>query len=199
MKKILLIVLTIITASVAYAAQSNITRRIYRGPESGLPKNPGMGVMMMTTDTHRPFIGYSGGKIELEKITNKGKEFGYPPLDGTKKIPAIYLSVDEQAEYDNGTCTTAMTISAAKGIRQKVKLTNAQTCSLTFTQPITGTMLIRIKIVQSASGSFNGTISGGKWPGATVPTITATSGAVDFINCYLDGTNSYCSATQDLR
>jgi hypothetical protein len=103
------------------------------------------------------------------------------------------------AEYNNGTCTTAKTISAANGNNQRITLTNADACALTFTQPSTGTMTIRLKIVQSAAGSFNGTITGGKWPGGTVPTITATTGAVDSISCYLDGTSAYCVATQNFQ
>lgn len=97
------------------------------------------------------------------------------------------------------TCTTAATISAANGSKQKITLTNAQTCALTFTQPTTNSATIQIKVVQSAAGSFNGTISGGLWPGGIVPTITATTGAVDFIVCYLDGTSAYCQAGQNFQ
>lgn len=102
-------------------------------------------------------------------------------------------------EYSNGTCTTAATINPANGNRQKLTLTNADACVLTFTQPGSGTISVTLKIIQSSSGSFNGTISGGKWPGGTVPTITATSGAVDFVSCYLDGTNAYCIASQNFQ
>ena len=103
------------------------------------------------------------------------------------------------AEYDNGTCTTSKTISAANGNRQKVLLTNDQTCALSFTQPAVGTMNILLKITQSGTSSYNGAISGGKWPGGVVPTITATTGAVDIVSCYLDGTNAYCVPSQDFR
>jgi len=102
-------------------------------------------------------------------------------------------------EYSNGTCTTSATINAANGNRQKVTLTNANACALTFTQPSSGTISITLKIIQSSAGSFNGTITGGKWPGGVVPTITATSAAVDFISCYLDGTNTYCVASQNFQ
>jgi hypothetical protein len=95
-------------------------------------------------------------------------------------------------EYNNSTCTTAMNISAANGPRQKVTLTNGNACVLTFVQPNSGTITILLKIIQSASSTYNGTISGGKWPGGSPPTITATTGAVDIISCYLDGTNAYC-------
>ena len=96
-------------------------------------------------------------------------------------------------------CTTAATISAANGNHQKIILTNADACALTFTQPSLSTITITLKIIQSSAGSFNCTITGGKWPGGVVPTITATSAAVDFITCYLDGTNAYCVASQNFQ
>lgn len=116
--------------------------------------------------------------------------------DGNVTISAALLT---NAEFSNGTCATAKTINPANGNRQKVTLTNAQTCALTFTQPVGSTVSIQLKVIQSAAGSFNGLISGGLWPGGSVPTITATSGAVDVVTCYLDGTNAYCVATQDFR
>lgn len=102
-------------------------------------------------------------------------------------------------EFDNGTCITSKTIDPANGNRQKITLTNANTCALTFTNPVNATADVRLKIVQSTAGSFNGGISGGKWPAAVIPTITQTSAAIDIISCYLDGTNAYCVPSQDFR
>lgn len=103
------------------------------------------------------------------------------------------------SEFANSTCTTAATIAPANGNMQRITLTAADTCALTFTQPASGTFKLQLKIIQSSSGGFNGLISGGKWPGGSVPTITATSGAVDFISCYLDGTNAYCVPSQNFQ
>jgi hypothetical protein len=111
-------------------------------------------------------------------------------------VASIYAM---SAEYSNGTCTTSKTIAPANGNIQNVTLTNGDTCALTFTQPGSGTFFITLKIIQSAVSSYNGTISGCKWPGGTVPTITATTGAVDFVNVYLDGTHAYCEATQNFQ
>jgi hypothetical protein len=102
-------------------------------------------------------------------------------------------------EYDNGTCTTSKSISAVNGSRQKVTLTNGNTCAFTFVQPSSGTVTILLKIIQSTTSTYNGTISGGLWPGGSPPTITATTGAIDIISCYLDGTNAYCVPSQDFR
>jgi hypothetical protein len=113
--------------------------------------------------------------------------------------PLLPVSEPNAVEYDNGTHTTSATISAVNGASQKLTLTNGQTCALTFVQPDAGTMEIKLKVVQSTSGSFNGLISGGKWSGGSVPAITATTGAIDIVTCYLDGTNTYCSIKQDYR
>jgi hypothetical protein len=117
---------------------------------------------------------------------------------------AISASLLTNAEYDNGTCTTAKTIDPTKGNQQKITLTDAQTCVLTFTQPavanaVQPTMRLQLKVIQSSAGAFSGAVSGGKWPGGVVPTITRTSGAVDFVSCYLDGANAYCMVAQDFR
>jgi hypothetical protein len=103
-------------------------------------------------------------------------------------------------EYDNGICTTSKTIDPANGNRQKVTLTHAQTCVLTFTQPSSGTVGILLKVVQDTTSAYDGAISGTiRWPGAEVPIITKTAGAVDIISCYLDGTYVYCVPSQDFR
>jgi hypothetical protein len=100
------------------------------------------------------------------------------------------------AEFSNGTCTTAKTIDPVNGNKQTVTLTNGSTCALTFTQPASGTATVQLKITQSAVSTFNGGISGCKWPGGVVPTITQTTGAVDMLSVYLDGTNAYCQIAQ---
>lgn len=100
------------------------------------------------------------------------------------------------AEFSNGTCTTALTVDPVNGNRQKVTLTNADTCALTFTQPASGTATVQLKVTQSAVSTFNGGISGCKWPGGVVPTITQTTGAVDMVSAYLDGTTAYCQIAQ---
>jgi hypothetical protein len=121
---------------------------------------------------------------------------------GTAGNPGLIFAngaLATNAEYSNGTCTTAATINAANGNRQEVTLTNGDTCALTFTQPSSGTISITLKVIQSSTSTYNGTISGCKWPGGTVPTITATTGAIDFVSIYLDGTNAYCAALQNFQ
>ena len=111
----------------------------------------------------------------------------------------VTSTITNNAEFSNGTCTTSKTIAAANGNYQKVTLTAADTCALTFTQPGAGSQIVQLKIIQSSAGGFNGTISGGLWPGGTPPVITASSAAVDIVRCYLDGTNAYCTANQNFH
>ena len=117
----------------------------------------------------------------------------------TPSSVAASTAILTNVEYSLGTCTTAKTIDPANGTRQKVTLTNGQTCALTFTQPASGTASVTLKITQSAVSSYNGAISGCKWPGGVTPTITATSGAVDFVSVYLDGSTAYCVASQNFQ
>ncbi len=131
-----------------------------------------------------------------------GNSYWYNYTDFNPWPPVIVKSsLIINPEFDNGTCTTAKTIATLNGPSQKVTLTAATACVLTFTQPASGTAKILLKIIQSGT-TANGTIVGStapKWPSAIVPTITATSGAVDIISCYLDGTVTYCVPSQDFR
>jgi hypothetical protein len=60
-------------------------------------------------------------------------------------------------------------------------------------------MSITLKVIQSSTSTYNGGITGCKWPGGTVPTVTEMTGAVDFISAYLDGTNAYCTDSQNFE
>ena len=120
-------------------------------------------------------------------------------IGGTTPAAGSFTVVYTGTEYSNGTCTTSTTITPVNGNRQKVTLTNGDACALTFTQPASGTVSITLKIIQSAVSTYNGTITGCKWPGGVVPTITATTGAVDFVSVYLDGSTAYCAASQNFQ
>lgn len=136
-------------------------------------------------------------KVTLGNTITKGHGLANGDVKVSSGVMVSLPAGTTQAEYNNGVCTTAKTISAANGNRQRMSLTAAQTCALTFTQPASGTMSILLKITQATTPT--GAISGGLWPGGVVPTITALAGAVDFVNCYLDGTSAYCGAIQDFR
>ena len=128
-------------------------------------------------------------------FTDTGSTTPSGAIQATMGAPPI-----EMTEFSNGTCTTAKTITPNNGNRQNVTLTNGSTCALTFTQPGGGlTVNMTLKVIQSSVSTFNGGISGCKWPGGVTPTITQTSGAIDYIGVYLDGTNAYCTASQNFQ
>jgi hypothetical protein len=108
------------------------------------------------------------------------------------------------AEYSNGTCTTSQkTIDPANGQYQSLTLTAGDTCPITFAYPASGVTSVQLRIIQSTSGSYNGTISNGspapKWPGGSVPTITVGTGGLtyDIIICTLDAGNSLIKDRRD--
>lgn len=134
-------------------------------------------------------VVYAQSSVTSNPWLQNGKALSYTVTGGSVKIGTLLNGV----EYSNGTCTTAATISPANGNDQSITLTNGDACALTFTQPSSATTPIRLKIIQSSSSSYNGTISGCKWPGGTVMTPTATTGAVDWMSVEFDGTNAYCA------
>ncbi len=102
------------------------------------------------------------------------------------------------AEYSNGVCATAATVNPANGNRQNVTLTAGDTCALSFVQPAAGmTVSITLKVTQAATPTGAISTIAVRWQGGAAPTITTTVGAVDFVSCYLDGTNTWCAAGQN--
>ena len=166
---------------------------VAEGAETASPASAGTGGAGTGTNAS----GGAGGNITLTPGAG-GAKTGTGTA-GASGLVYVAGALASNAEYNNGTCTTAATIAASNGNRQKVTLTNGDTCALTFTQPASGTISVTLKVIQSTSSSYNGTISGCKWPGGTVPTITATTGAVDFVSIYMDGTNAYCAALQNFQ
>jgi len=94
---------------------------------------------------------------------------------------------------DNGNSGASKTIDWRVSTKQKI--TTTASCTLTFTAPPFPTSLI-LKIIHEASATaytytWPGTV---KWPSGTAPTLTNTSGAVDIIALFFDGTNYYSVA-----
>jgi Cu/Ag efflux protein CusF len=143
-------------------------------------------------------VAITGGTINGTAIGGTTPAAGtFTTVHGTLYGSAL---VNFNADSTNtGVCTTAATIKAINGNAQKVTLTHGDICALTFTQPVSGTILINLEVIQSSVSAFDGSISGCKWPGGTLPTITTTTGAVDIIKVFLDGTNAYCVADQNFK
>tara|TARA_R110002126_G_scaffold291070_1_gene450280 strand:+ start:557 stop:763 length:207 start_codon:yes stop_codon:yes gene_type:complete len=63
------------------------------------------------------------------------------------------------------------------------------------TSPVAGQSFI-LRLTNSATGMTTATFTGVKWPGGTVPTITATASAVDILSFVYIGTSWYGNAAQ---
>lgn len=185
----------------------NVTSFTLAAAASGLPKQlcfqqaASGGPYSVTAPSNVPYfqaIGQTASAWYCQTFAYDATEAIWLPWT----IPAGIGTLTQGSYYNtsmfsNGTCTTALTVNPANGNKQSVTLTNGNTCALTFTQPSSGVANVTLKIIQSGTSTFNGAISGCKWPGGVVPTITATTGAVDFLTAYLDGTNAYCVASQN--
>ena len=117
-------------------------------------------------------------------------------------IPASALQVNNtigyQSVYSNGNSGTSQTINWNNGNNQTTTLNG--NCTFTFTAPGNISRLV-LKIVHDGTTTtytpvWPGTV---KWPGGSQPIQTATASAVDFISCFYDGTNYYCTNSLDFR
>lgn len=115
--------------------------------------------------------------------TGTGTDAKFLRGDGT------WTSVLNITEYDAGNSGTSKTLDfATNGPLQKVTRTGS--CTFTLTAPSKPGMVV-VKMVHEASATaytvtFSPTV---KWPGGTSPTWTNTSGAIDLVSLYWDGTS----------
>jgi hypothetical protein len=96
------------------------------------------------------------------------------------------------AEVANGATGGTMTIDWGAGQKQSVVLSD--NTAFTFTAP-DGPCNLMLKVTHAANTTtYTPTWAGGStnvdWPAATAPTFTQTSGSVDIVAFYYDGTNA---------
>ena len=95
-------------------------------------------------------------------------------------------------EVANGNTGGSMTIDWGAGQKQSVVLNG--NCAFTFTAP-DGPCNLILKITHAANTTtytptWTGNSTNVDWPAATAPTFTQTSGSVDIVAFYYDGTNA---------
>jgi len=95
-------------------------------------------------------------------------------------------------ERANGATSGTMTIDW--GLAQKQSVVLSDNTAFTFTAP-DGPCNLILKVIHAANTTtFTPTWAGGStnvdWPAATAPTFTQTSGSVDIVAFYYDGTNA---------
>ena len=92
--------------------------------------------------------------------------------------------------YNAGTKTANFTLDFANGPVQQVTINAAGPLVLTLSNPVTGGAYL-LKIVQGATpGTITFPVSV-KWGAAGAPTLSNTTGNVDIINLFYDGTSYY--------
>jgi hypothetical protein len=95
-----------------------------------------------------------------------------------------------------GTVTGTATIVITAGTVVTATLTASTPCTFTMPTPPTAGNSFILRLTQAATGMTTATFTGVKWPGGTVPTITATASAVDILSFVYIGTSWYGNAAQ---
>jgi hypothetical protein len=127
----------------------------------------------------------SGGDLTLNSTSHATKGDIVSADNHIFNKSAVY---DE--EIANTSSSNATTIDWTAGNKQKY--TNSENSTLTFTAPAGKCNLI-LKIVHAANATtFTVTWPASvKWAGGVAPTLTQTSGAIDIVSFYYDGTNYF--------
>ncbi len=181
----------------------------------------GLGIGGSTTNSSNPIFGvlnssqsgnglgnvaftvYDDNRIvTFNNILDDGSGAVY--LKGTVGIgttaPGSALQVNNtitfQSEYNIGSQAAGFTVNWNNGNKQKVTLKGgAAQGAVTFTAPSSGVTNLLLEVIQGGGGgntvSWPGAV---KWPSASVPALTTTSGRVDIVTCFYNGTDYYCTA-----
>jgi hypothetical protein len=133
----------------------------------------------------------NGLKIDGHKLEyNSQKHIENTTFDKFNIGQAKHRNATFNTEVNNGNSGTGKTIDWNAGNKQTIVTTASGT--LTFIAP-SGPCNLLLRIVHEASATaytygYPATV---KWSGGTKPSTTNTSGAVDIIAFYFDGTNYY--------
>lgn len=107
-------------------------------------------------------------------------------INKTLTSPILQTSFVTKGVYDNGNSSTAATITATNGDRQKITLTG--NCTFTFSGFAAGS-LVKIYILEDATGGRTLTLPTGKWEGGSSKSITTTANAKNTLIIDYDGTD----------
>jgi hypothetical protein len=95
-----------------------------------------------------------------------------------------------------GTVTTSYTLVITSGTVLTATLTAGTACTFTMPTATAGKSFMLILTQAAAGSNGSATFTGVKWPGGTVPTVTATLSAVDIFAFVANGTSWYGSYQQ---
>lgn len=144
--------------------------------------------------------GYTGGHVfPAIYNTNVVAQLwpASPPLAEWIVTVTNLVGMIRPTEYDNGNSGTTKTIDWSNGVRQKVTLTG--NCTFTVTGAPLNTSVLQLKLVQDTTGSRTIAVTGAKWANAVVPVPTSSTGAVDIVTFYYDGTSYYGNMTKNYQ
>jgi hypothetical protein len=120
----------------------------------------------------------------------------------TSPSSKLYVSGGQVAVAIPSTLTptgTTQTVDWNSGNAQVLSLASATgTVALTLSNPVAGATYA-LKVIQGATARNLSWPANVKWPGGTVPAISTTSGAVDLISLFYDGTNYLASSGKDYK
>jgi hypothetical protein len=116
---------------------------------------------------------------------------------GAVSIPGnLSIAAYTETIVASGTVGSTATLAITAGTVLTATLTASTPCTFAMpTSPVAGQSFI-LRLTQAATGMTTATFTGVKWPGGTVPTITATASAVDIISFVYIGTAWYGNAAQ---
>ena len=161
-------------------------------PSTGLLTATGLSVAGLTSTGA---ITY-GGVTLTNAVTGTGKMV----LDTTPTIATPVLTNPTVTNYVEtlqavGTVGASSTLALTTGTVLTATLTASTPCTFTMPTATAGKSFI-LFLTQAATGMTTATFTGVKWPGGTLPTITATASAEDVISFATKGSVWYGTFAQ---
>lgn len=132
----------------------------------------------------------SGGGGSFLALDGSTAMAGTIDMNNNEILSASTITFASEFNIGNGGGT--LFVDWADGQKQRVTLTASATASFAAPSSV-GSFLL--KIIQDGTGSR--TIewpSSVKWAGGTAPTLTTTTGAIDIVTFYYDGTDYYAAS-----
>lgn len=114
---------------------------------------------------------------------------GYSMAGTAAAFSDLTATTITETVYDAGNSGTALTLSLANGMVQKVTATG----NATITMPAQSNGKRFTVRYYTGAGSFTAAFSGVKWAGGSAPTLTTTASRLDVFRFESDGTNWYGS------
>jgi len=126
--------------------------------------------------------------------------------DANDTFSAATLTIDGNGAFNQSvyfdaipstTATTTTALDWRLGNKQKIDLA-ASITTFNWTAPA-GPTSLQLQIVQNGTSNTVAFPAAVQWPAGTAPTITAADTSIDWVSCVYDGTNYFCTASQNFQ